>query len=272
MAIISDYHMHSSFSGDSRAPMEEMIQKAISLGLKQICFTEHQDFDYVYEEENPEEYFEINTDSYLYELLQLKEKYANQIDVFFGVELGMQTHLARKNAAYVKNHEFDFVIASSHLCNGQDPYNPSFFEGKTEEESYREYFNYMYDCIYGFRNFDVYGHLDYILRYGPNKNRNFRYEIYQTEIDRILKLLIDNEKGIEVNSSGLSYGLGQTHPCREILMRYKELGGEIITIGSDAHTPERIASDFDKVRELLIECGFTQYCVFHGRLPEYLPL
>lgn len=268
MAILTDCHLHSSFSGDSDTPMEEMIQKGISLGLKEMCFTEHQDFEFVYPDNEPKDIFEVNTDSYLYDLLKLREKYSDQIEVSFGIEIGMQTQLSRKLAAYVKEHEFDFVIASSHLCNGKDPYYKEFFEGRDEAEAYHEYFKYVYDCIYGFRNFDVYGHLDYVLRYGPNKNANFRYEDYQEDIDKILKLLIQNDKGIEVNSSGFEYGLDEPHPCRAIIKRYKELGGEIITVGSDAHEPSHVASNFDKVREILLDCGFEYYTVFQGRIPQ----
>lgn len=268
MPILTDCHLHSSYSGDSEASMEEMIQKGIELGLKEMCFTEHQDFDFVYNNGEPADYFEVNTDSYLYHLLGLRAKYADKVEVSFGIEIGMQSHLSKKLAAYVKGHEFDFVIASSHLCNGKDPYYKEFFEGRDEAEAYHEYFQYVYECIYGFRNFDVYGHLDYILRYGPNKNANFRYEDYKEDIDKILKLLIQNDKGIEVNSSGYKYGLNEPHPCREIIKRYKELGGELITIGSDAHEPSEIAANFDKVREILLDCGFEYYTVYQGRIPQ----
>lgn len=268
MAILTDCHLHSSFSGDSEAKMEDMIRQGISLGLKELCFTEHQDFDFVYPEGEATDTFLVNTDSYLYELLLLREKYKEQIEVSFGIEIGMQPQLSRKLAAYVKGHDFDFVIASSHLCNGKDPYYPAFFEGRSEEEAYHEYFQSVYDCIYGFRNFDVYGHLDYVLRYGPNKDQNFRFEEYKEDIDKILKLLIQNDKGIELNSSGYANGLSNPHPCKEILMRYKELGGEILTIGSDAHRPEHIGRDFDLVRQLLLDTGFEYYTVFQGRIPQ----
>lgn len=272
MSIIADCHLHSYHSGDSSAPMEAMIQQAISLGLKEICFTEHQDIDYVYHENETPGCYEINTDSYLYELIGYKEQYRSQIEVSFGVELGMQAHIARKLAAYSKNHDFDFIIASSHLCNQKDPYFPDFFEGRSEEDAYHEYFQYINECLRSYMNFDVYGHLDYILRYGPNKNANFVYADYRDDIDTILKTLIDNEKGIEINSSGLAYGLGQPHPCKDIIQRYKELGGEIITIGSDAHEPSRIAYDYNTVGELLTDIGFRYYCVFKGRLPEYFKI
>lgn len=94
MAVKADFHMHSDFSGDSSAPMEEMVQRAVSLGLTHICITEHHDPDYVYLP-GEEGMFELNTDSYLYELLKLREKYKDQISVGFGVELGLRLQLKR---------------------------------------------------------------------------------------------------------------------------------------------------------------------------------
>ncbi len=270
MPIIADCHLHSSYSEDSKTPMEDMILRALELGLKEMCFTEHMDIDFIRTEDEPEGYFEVDTDAYQKGLYSLREKYRDKIRINFGIELGMQTHISQRNADYVRSYPFDFVIASSHLCNRMDPYlKEQFFRGREEKDCYHEYFRYMAECIKGFDDFDIYGHLDYVLRYGPTRNTNFRYEEYQEDIDRVLKLLIEKGKGIEANTSGYPYGMGEPHPCRTILSRYKELGGEILTIGSDAHAPERIAGDFDQVRELLLDTGFTHYCIFHERRPTF---
>lgn len=268
MAILADYHMHTSYSGDSEAPMEEMVKAAIQKGLTEICITEHEDIDFIYEEGEPEDYFLINTDAYLYDILTMREKYKDQIQIGFGVELGMQSTIARKLAAYTHQYEFDFIIASNHLAGGKDPYLKSYWEGITESEGYHLYFQDIAKCIRSFGNFDVYGHLDYVLRYGPTKNENFHLEDYKTDVDAILNALIDNEKGIELNTAGWKYGLKEPHPCRAILKRYKELGGEIITVGSDAHDPGRVAADFSLAEETLKECGFHYYTVFHSRMAE----
>ena len=164
MPITADYHLHSSFSGDSDTPMEEMIQKGIALGLTRMCFTEHHDLDYPVTESTPAGFFELNPDACLYDFLKLKEKYADRITLCFGVELGMQPHLARRNAAFSKAHDYDFIIASSHLCNGKDPYYPSFYEGRSQDEAYLEYFASIPANLQAFDNFDVYGHLDYVAR------------------------------------------------------------------------------------------------------------
>lgn len=272
MAIVSDYHLHSSFSGDSETPMEAMIERGIALGLKHMCFTEHMDMDYIYAKPEEEGMFELNTDSYLFDLIRYREKYEDKIHIYFGVEMGIQPHISKELSKYAKEYDFDFIIASSHICNKKDPYYPYFFEGRSEEEAYREYFASILKNLRKFSNFDVYGHLDYVVRYGTNKDADYSYDKYKDVLDAILNWLIDHEKGIEINTGGIGYGLKELNPCTDIVRRYRELGGEIITIGSDAHTTKRIAEGFDRAEEILTSCGFKYYTVFAKRSFEYIRL
>lgn len=269
MAITADFHLHSSFSGDSDTPMEEMILQGIKLGLTEMCFTEHNDFDYPVTERETEGFFELNPDVYLYDFLKLREKYEDRIHLLFGLELGLQPHLSRRNAAFAKAHDYDFIIGSSHLCNGKDPYYPAFYEGRAQEEGYLEYFESILENLKVFSNFDVYGHLDYVVRYGPKKDEGYSYEMYREVLDQILEKLIDMEKGIEMNTSGLAKGLREPNPCAGILTRYRELGGEIVTVGSDAHAPGQIAHAFDRAAEILKICGFRYYAVYEKRSPSF---
>jgi len=272
MSIKTDFHMHSFFSGDSQAPMEDMIKQAISLGFSHICFTEHLDLDFPVTELDPAGKFEVNVDSYLYELLRCRQKYETQIKIGFGIEMGLQPHLADRHQEYITNYPFDFVIGSSHLCHGKDPYYAPFYENRSEDEAYEEYFVSILENIQAFSGFDVYGHLDYVVRYGPNADKYYSYAKYQDLFDSILKTLIEKGKGIEINTGGLKKGLKDLHPCRDILKRYKELGGEIITIGSDAHDPSRIGADFERAKETLVESGFRYYTIFTNRKAEFFKL
>ena len=170
MPILSDCHLHTHHSGDSEAPMEDMIRRGIELGLTTMCFTEHNDFGFPEYPDLPADAFLLNVDSYLYELLALREKYAGQIKLLFGLELGLQPEVFRENAILARSYEFDFIIGSSHLVNGKDPYYPDCFEGRTDEEVYRAYFEAELANVRKFSNFDVYGHLDYIVRYGPQNH------------------------------------------------------------------------------------------------------
>lgn len=272
MAIKADCHLHSHFSGDSHTPMEDMILKGISLGLDTMCFTEHEDMDYPDSPDGSGEIFLLNADSYLYELASLKEKYAGQIRILFGLELGLQPHLVSENLKFSRAHEYDFIIGSTHICNGKDPYYPSFFEGRSIEDACREYFESTLTNLKRFSNFDVYGHLDYHLRYAPNLDRDFSYDKYKDILDKILETLLEKEKGIELNTGGMKKGMKDFHPCKDVLKRYRELGGEIITIGSDSHDTDHIADHFDMACEVLTDCGFRYYTVFEKRYPEYISL
>lgn len=271
MPILTDYHTHSYFSGDCDTPTKDMITKAISLGMTHLCLTEHLDWDYpVHNGEALD--FNLDTESYRTNFLSLSEEYHKKIHLLWGVELGLQRHLFSDLHEYVKNHPFDFIIASSHLCNGGDPYYPDFFDERNEDEVYEEYFSSILENVKHFSDYDVYGHLDYIVRYGPNKDARYSYEKYRDLFDSILKIIIENGKGIELNTGGIKYGLKDLHPATPILKRYRELGGEIITVGSDAHVPENLLHHFSRAKDILEVCGFKYYTIFQKRKPEFIIL
>ncbi len=272
MNILSDTHIHSAFSGDSTEPMENIIKEGIQKGLSHLCFTEHMDMDFPISDVSPEGMFLLNTDSYLYDLLRLKNQYAGQIKILFGVELGLQPHLKREIAVYSKSFDFDFIIGSTHVANKKDPYLPSFYEGRSEEEAFREYFEAVYTNVTSFSNYDVCGHLDYCVRYGKEMDKNYSYDKYKDILDRILNALIEREKGLEINTGSLRYGTRECSPCSDILKRYRELGGEIVTIGSDAHKAKDLAADVNTAGEVLSSCGFKYYCIFEKRMPEFIKL
>ena len=263
-----DQHMHCNFSGDSDALPEDMIKAGIAHGLSGICFTDHLDYDY------PEEpnIFLLDFDNYFKVLSDLKEKYTDKISVNIGIELGLQTQAAGQNLAVAEKYPFDFIIGSSHVVNHMDPYYPEFFAGRDEDAAYMEYFESVLENINSGVDFDVYGHIDYVVRYGPNKNAFYTYEKFKDIIDEILTQLISKGKGIEVNTGGFKYGLGHPNPTEDIIKRYRELGGEIITMGADAHVPEYVAYEFDKTAQIIKKCGFKYYTVFKNRKAEFIPL
>lgn len=269
MPILADFHTHSFHSGDSEASMDLMVETALSRNFRSLCFTEHNDFLYPVSEECPAGMFDLNVDPYLYDVIKLREKYAGQINLLFGIELGLMPEIMRQNAILAKSYDFDFIIGSGHICHGKDPYYPAFFEGRSDKAAFEEYFISLLENVKKFKNFDVLGHMDYVVRYSPNKDSNYSYLDYQSLVDEILTLLIENGKGIEINTGGYSKGLRDLHPCYEIVSRYKELGGEIITIGSDAHTPENIGIHFSVAEELLKKSGFNYYTTFEKRVAEF---
>lgn len=269
--IKGDFHLHSSHSEDSQTPMEKQIEAGIKAGLSYMCFTEHMDKDFPGSTED-KKLFEVDTDAYYEHCMECRDKYRDRIEILFGIEYGCQDHLRQHNMDYVNKYPFDFVIASQHLVDGIDVYYPEYFEGLTEREAYLRYFEATLKSICLFDGYDVYGHIDYIVRYGPDTNRNYRYKDYGDVLDEILKQLIARGKGIEINTGGFRKLGDEANPSREILARYRELGGEIITIGSDAHKPEDVAGDFDRAESLLKDAGYEYYCIFKERKPLFLGL
>lgn len=267
--ILTDYHVHTYFSSDSKANPRDVIEKALSLGFNKLCFTDHMDYDFP-------EYngftFQFDPDAYFKELLLLKEEYKNRINLYIGIELGLQPYLAQRYSELMSSYPFDFAIGSSHLVKGVDPYHKEYWSNYSNEEGVFKYFESIIDNVNAYSNFDVYGHLDYVIRYLPDKKTLFPYEKYNDLIDDMLNTIINAGKGIELNSSGYKYGLSTPHPNKYILNRYKELGGEIITIGSDAHIPEHLAYDFKIANELLLSLNYKYYTVFEERKPTFIKL
>ena len=267
--MLWDTHMHCRFSGDSEADPEDMIKAARAAGLDGVCFTDQLDYDFP---SDPPDLFVLDTEAYELSGHALSDKYKDIFPVLHGIEIGVQPHLHKKLHEVVCTHDYDQVICSSHVIDGQDPYYKTFFAGREEHEAYRRYFESILENLKEFSDFDVYGHIDYVVRYGPNTNRFYSYNAYADVLDAILKKLIDMGKGIEINTGGFKYGLGHPNPCEDILKHYRSFGGEIITIGSDAHEPKHVAYDFKKVPAILREAGFTHYTVFKKRQPLFLPL
>lgn len=264
----ADVHMHTVFSHDSDARPEQMIRSAIDKGLEMICFTDHYDKDYM--DWGEESIFDA--DIYFATLKPLQEKYKDLIDIRIGVELGMQPHLGEYYTEFTKKYPFDFVIGSVHAVNGSDPAFGQLFEGRSDEEVYRMTFREMLEDIRVIRDFDVLGHVDYVTRYGKEGISAYSYRKYADEIDAILKEIIAQGKGLELNMAGLKYGLPFAHPHPDILKRYRELGGEIITVGADGHRPEHIAYDFGKADTILKNCGFEYYAEYKDRKPVFRKL
>ena len=170
------------------------------------------------------------------------------------------------------SYPFDFVIGSSHVVHGVDPYYPNYYDNRDEDTAYMEYFESILENIATDADYDVYGHIDYVVRYGPNKNEFYSYKKFSDIIDEILIKLIEKGKGIEINTAGFKYGLNHPNPTEDIICRYRQLGGEIITIGADGHKPEHIAYDFHKVPEILKNAGFNYYTVFKNRKPDFIKI
>lgn len=276
--IQADMHMHTWFSTDSEACPRDMADEAVRKGLKTICFTDHFDKDDL--EWGEEGIFDV--DAYFVEMQKLQEEYAGKLNIRIGIELGLRTYLKDYYEELTKKYPFDFVIGSVHNvpykkdAEGNilytDPAAEKLFTDRTDKEAYRLMMETTLENVRTSDCFQTLGHLDYVVRYGKSREKEYSYTDYADIIDEILKLLIEKEMGLEVNSAGLKYGLPFAHPHPDVLKRYRELGGEIITIGADAHKPEHIAYDFAKAEEILKSCGFKYYTEFFEQKPVFKQL
>ncbi len=263
-----DYHIHTNFSHDADDAMEHMIISAKNLGLKEIVFTDH--YDYVY----PDLPYpcQINYRLYYNELVRLKEKYSDDLNIMFGVEVALGPELADNIAGFVNAYDFDFVIGSVHDMYGKDFYFDNFFEGKTKTEAYNSYLDYLLESIKKTTEICVVGHLDYVSRYSGYADPFISYDEFKEPLDKILIELISTGRGIEVNTSGYRYGIENVYPNIDILKRYKQLGGEIITAGSDAHKAKDVGRDLDKAYGFLKQAGFEYVTIFRKRKPEFIKI
>ncbi|MCR5202003.1 MAG: histidinol-phosphatase HisJ family protein [Lachnospiraceae bacterium] len=287
--IKADFHVHTSFSSDSDEAMENQVLKGIELGLSTICFTDHMDYDF------PKQYemrFTFDPDKYFELITELKEKYKDKISIRYGIELGLKEGIEDKINALLSSHSFDFIINSTHIVDDLDPYYPEYYGEHGTFKGLLRYYETILKNVSICPDFDVLGHIDYLTRYTPEvkehkanvneslilkgdtvteiKELTTKYaHDYMDIIDEILKKVISLGRGIELNTAGLKYGLGHPHPHIEILKRYKELGGEIITVGSDAHETRHLGGYFDIAANTLKEAGFVYYAEFAKRKPIF---
>lgn len=257
--------MHTGFSSDSDAAVQDMAKAAMEKGLDIICITDHQDWDYP----EDDKMFRIDMENYIPAVQELAGKYRGRLDIRLGVEIGLQPHLGAYYREFTETYPFDFVIGSVHVVEKMDPYNGTFFRKYKDAEGYERAFLETLENIRNIDAFDVLGHMDYIVRYGKEQAKHYRWQDHRDIIEEILKHLIACGKGIEMNMAGFKYGLSFCHPFPDILRRYRELGGEIVTVGADAHKPEEIAWNYPAAADILTACGFRYYTVFRKRKPEF---
>lgn len=273
--MISDIHVHSNFSSDSVELMENHITKAIEKGMKYIGFSDHQDFDaFLLPPENLNYLLGGNGDgeTYVNTIHALRDKYADKITILAGVELGLKPFTAPVAEDFSQRFDFDYVIASVHGFDGYDGGDRRLHEGKTARETIVGYFVTELECMHAFHNYNVWGHLDYIVRHTEGKCDAMNIADYSDLVDLLLKNLIDEEKCIDCNTDLLSRGFHHFHPHTDILKRYRELGGELISFGSDGHNCNAIGRAFDRAAAIAKECGFQYYAVFQNREPIMLPI
>lgn len=259
-----DYHLHSCYSHDSNTPVEFQIKRAISLGLDELCFTEHVDY-LSYDSESVSE-----KSRYFHELEDMRRKFDGRIKIKAGFEFGVQTHTVRKFESLFEHYrdEIDFILLSIHQIDDKDLWSGEYQRGKSQDEYNMGYYEELLNVMKNFHDYSVLAHLDLMVRY--DKKGAYPFTKVRDVVAEILTLAISDNKGIELNTSSWRYGLKDTQPCRDILRLYRDLGGEILTLGSDAHTPDYLYAHMNEARDILKnEIGFRHFCTFDKMIPVF---
>lgn len=262
-----DYHLHSHFSGDCEEQMEDIIKAAIAKGGKHLCFTDHLDYDYP----TTEIQFDFDPQGFTVTFERLKEKYKDQILLQKGIEMGLQPHIADMCQAFNETFQPDFLLCSFHVGCKQDLFNGDFYRERTPEEAWDDFIDDMLASLKVFKDYSVVGHLDILKRY-DQATRNVPFTYYKDKLAEMLKLIISDGKGIEVNMSGLRSNLQETLPSKSILELYYELGGQYITLGSDSHNQYDIYSHFYDVLKMLDQIGFESFTIYENRKPKQMSI
>ena len=256
-----DYHLHTTVSFDGIGTAKELVFAAQKAGLKEICFTDHYDF---------------NSDPCQKPNLFRPESYhtaydsltASDLKIRRGVEFGLTTWNQPQLEDLLQMRQFDFVIGSVHFIEGHDPYEAVYWENISQETAFRKYLLGILDCVKVHDNFDVLGHLTYVCKSVHNPTHGpVPFKDYLDITDEIMKALVTKGIGMEINTSGVDR-TGTFLPSADYLKRFKELGGEIVTVGSDAHDAARVGQYVPEALEILKEI-FGYVCTFENRKPVF---
>lgn len=276
--MTADYHVHSAFSFDCKAPVEVQLERAIGAGLDEICFTDHVDYGVRkdWDESGPVEERggkpnrNVDYPRYFAALAAMQERYGDRIAIRRGLELGVQRHTIRRTEELCERYraELDFTLLSVHQVDDLELCPPKYMEGRPQEEYNLGYYEELLAVARAFDGYCVLAHLDVIRRYDPAGEYPFGKT--RDVVAEILRTVIQRGKGIELNTASWRLRLEDIQPRREIMRLYRDLGGEILTIGSDAHSVEQVGASFDKARVILRdELGFRYFCTYEHGKPQF---
>ncbi|MDR2585420.1 MAG: histidinol-phosphatase HisJ family protein [Prevotellaceae bacterium] len=265
----TDTHTHSDFSRDSITTVAQSVRAAISSRLTGISFTDHLDIGVP--QGSVGDYFEIGDQQAAIQECVLK--YGTCLGIYAGVEVGLQKHCLNEIQKIISAHRFDIVIGSIHWVNHLDPYCGEYYVNKSIKEAYREYMEFYIDCIGNYNDFDVLGHYDYISRYSPYKEKTLLYRDFKDHFDTFFKIAIEKGKALELNTRSFLPRNGQPPPQfdPDVFKRYRELGGEMVTLGSNAHDTQRLGDNFELFAAKLKKCGLRYLTHFKERKPVLTP-
>ncbi len=256
-----DFHMHSSVSFDSREPAGNMVQAALARGLREICFTDHVDYDPA-----------VTEQIMVFDTRRYHETYDDLTAPGLKIRRGMEFGLTPDNQAQLRRElsrgPFDFVLGSVHFVDGMDVYLEPYWQGREVEDAYRDFLEQTLACVEAHTDYDVLAHLTFISKARGNPSHQLiDYREHSRIVDEILRQLVRHGKGLEMNTSGVDK-CGGFLPTADFFRRFRELGGEIVTIGSDAHDARRVGQYTGEACRILKDI-FDYVCTFQDREPIF---
>lgn len=273
--MFADYHVHTAFSDDSTYPLPEVVRDAVAMGMDELCFTDHVDYGIKldrdcgqaipYRDSGP--FANVDYPKYVEEVEAARRLYGDRIKIKLGLEFGMQVHTIPQYQALFRRYPFDFIILSVHQVENKEFWTQDFQKGRSQKEYNERYYEELLALVQRYKDYSVLGHVDLIARYdaaGP-----YPFSCIRPILTDIFKQVIADGKGIELNTSYHRYGLKDTTPARAILELYRDLGGHILTIGSDSHRPDHLGAYIREGMALLKDLGFQEFCTFEQMEPHF---
>lgn len=273
--MLADYHVHTNFSVDSFYPMEDVVKDAIHKGIDEICFTDHVDYGVQVDWDNIEkaQYYKgvaltnVDYPNYVKMIKEMQDRYGDKITIKMGMEFGVQMQTIPQYEALYHRYPFDFIILSIHQVGNKEFWSQDFQQGKTQKEYNEGYYEELLNVVNHYQDYSVLGHMDLITRY--DKLEVYPFQKVKSYIEAILEKVIKDDKGIELNTSSKRYKLKDTTPSKDILKLYHDMGGKIITIGSDSHTEKDLGAYLKEAKELLKFIGFREFCTYDKMQPIF---
>ena len=260
-----DLHMHTSSSFDGNYSAAMMCESAIENGLATIAITDHFDVDF-FERHN----LDFRQKSSYEDICSVKDILSDKIRILRGIEMGQPTYDLALTEKSLARYEYDFVIGSIHNPRNQPDYGDFDYAALAQDEIYAMLDNYFEEelMLAKWNGFDTFAHLTYPMRYIVQAGRkDIVLDRYNDITDEIFKVLVANGKALEINTSGLRQPIGKTMPTEDYVKRFKDLGGEFLTLGSDAHFTEHVGAGIDEGYAIAERCGFKYVTYFKDRKP-----
>jgi histidinol-phosphatase (PHP family) len=261
-----DYHVHSSRSHDCAASIADMCRRAYEIGVSEIGFAEHKDFD---PDDPVVDFFDY--DAFMADVDASRAHYGGALKIRAGIEIDYQQWLEDRIANYLDAHPVDFLIGSVHSIRGVVVTSQEYRRTRNRSTAYKDYFEEVRASVRA-GLFDIVGHLEYANRRGSDAWGPYDPAMFADELEELFDLMADRSVALELNSAGTRHGLQTTYPGPSTLAIYTARGCDLIAFGSDAHTPEEIAHGYAQLARTAIDAGHSHVCVWENRQRTKIPI